>query len=173
MTTFALLRHGEADFGPTDRRNVRGSDGDLAPLSARGIEQIRAATASVRAFRPEILACSPMTRALHSALVVATTLGLDARVEFDLHEWIPDLSLDWSRPDDVDRRLIELDLCGGEWPAGEERRWEPLSAVRARVLAVLDRHRSFARVLVISHGTVIRALTGTPVGLGELTQFER
>ena len=173
MATFTLLRHGEADFAPTDRRGVRGWGGDLAPLSATGVEQVRAAIERIRPLRPTVALSSPMTRALHSTLLVATALGLETRVEFDLHEWIPDLSLDWTRPHDVDRQLADLEACGGEWPAGERRRWEPLSAVRARVSVVLDRYATRERVLVVTHGTVIRALTGVRIGLGEIAAFER
>jgi broad specificity phosphatase PhoE len=173
VATFTLLRHGEADFSPTDRRQVRGWGGDLAPLSSRGVEQVRAAIERIRPLQPVLALSSPMTRAMHSTMLVATALGLDTRVEFDLHEWIPDLSLDWTRPHDVERHLADLDACDGEWPAGECRRWEPLSAVRTRASVVLDRYATYGRVLVVTHGTVIRALTGVRIGLGEIAAFER
>jgi broad specificity phosphatase PhoE len=83
------------------------------------------------------------------------------------------LSLDWARPHDVERHLADLDACDGEWPAGECRRWEPLSAVRTRASVVLDRYATYGRVLVVTHGTVIRALTGVRIGLGEIAAFER
>src|SRR5262245_39208298 len=126
------MRHGEADFGPTDRIGARGWGGDLAPLSSRGVEQARDAIDRLRDLRLDVVASSPMTRALHTTLTITSALALPARVEFDLHEWIPDLSLDWSRPSDVERHLADLDACAGEWPAGQRRCWEPLSAVRAR-----------------------------------------
>jgi broad specificity phosphatase PhoE len=54
----------------------------------------------------------------------------------------------------------ELLACGGEWPAGEERRWEPHSAVHRRVGAVLRRYADFDTVAVVCHEGVIEATSG-------------
>lgn len=61
---------------------------------------------------------------------------------------------------------------GGEWPSGEARDWELLSSVRARVGRVLDRYRTFQRVVVVCHETVILSLTGQWMGHAESVNFD-
>ena len=58
------------------------------------------------------------------------------------------------------RAYQDLLKNGGEWPASQERDWEPQSAVRRRVGNVLDRYRDRGTVLVVCHSGVIEAMTG-------------
>lgn len=173
MTIFYLLRHGEADFCLPARWRASGWGADLAPLSPRGIEQIQAVAERLRQLRPEIIISSPMTRSLHSTLLLSGVLRVPCAVEFELHEWVPDLSFSWTTLEDVLASLADLESCGGEWPQGEKRPWEPLSSVRARVLSVLAQYRRYERVLTVCHGVVIRALTGKrEVHCAEIVPFE-
>jgi broad specificity phosphatase PhoE len=82
------------------------------------------------------------------------------QVEFDLHEWVPDNAFQWKTLEEVLISVQDLDENEGEWPEGLPRRWEPLSAIRNRVEAVLSRYTAHETVLVMCHGVVIRALTG-------------
>ena len=174
MTTYYLFRHGEADFSlPAQWNAATGWGADIAPLTPRGIEQIQAAAERLRTLRPGVILSSPMTRAVHSTLLLARAVDAPCVVEFDLHEWVPDLSFSWKSLDEVLAIIADLDDCGGEWPAGEQRGWEPLSRVRARVAPVLARYRHEERVLVVCHGMVIRSLTGrTSVACGEMVPFD-
>jgi broad specificity phosphatase PhoE len=78
----------------------------------------------------------------------------------DLHEWMPDDMQQWNDGTVPAAAAAELEACGGEWPPDETRGWEPLSAVRARVGAVLDRYDDGRAVLVVCHSVVIQAITG-------------
>src|SRR5215470_9494314 len=125
MVTFYLVRHGEADFSlPAKFGPAKGWSADLAPLTAKGIRQVESAVDQLRLLRPEIIVSSPMTRALQSSLILSAALGLSCTVEFDLHEWVPDLSFSWTSLEEVMMQLADFDACGGEWPPAERRPWE-------------------------------------------------
>ena len=173
MTTFHLIRHGEPDWSLAAGGNLKDvGDGwavHVVPLTQTGIRQIAEASEPLEAEDYQLVISSPMTRALQSANVISRILDLDLRVEFDLHEWVcawrPSLEL-------VDKTVAEMLSLGGEWPSGETRDWEPLSSVRARVGRALDRYRTFERVVVVCHETVIFSLTGQWLGHAESVNFE-
>lgn len=163
MPTIYLVRHGEADGERIHAEGWWGPMRDFAPLTARGVQQAQATGREIRRFGARRIIASPMTRALQTASLIAaeTRLPLTA-VEFDLREWLPDSTLTWKSLDDVEAMSSDRDACGGEWPTGETRQWEPLSAVRRRALAVLQRQvaegpESF---IAVCHGIVIQTLTG-------------
>ena len=85
---------------------------------------------------------------------------MEPAVEFALHEWVPDLSFRWTDLKEVLEYQNDFRACEGEWPAGEERCWEPLSSIRSRATEVLRRYLAFDKVLVVCHGMVIYSLTG-------------
>jgi broad specificity phosphatase PhoE len=173
MSVVYLLRHGEADFTLPARWGAPGWGADLAPLTPRGVEQIRAVAEALQRLRPQLIISSPMTRALQSALLLSGLLQLSCTVEFDLHEWVPDRSFAWTSLEDALAAIADLDVAQGEWPPGETRAWEPLSSVRARALGVLTRYRNGAPVAAVCHGMLIRSLTGRrTVGFAEIVPFE-
>jgi broad specificity phosphatase PhoE len=90
-------------------------------------------------------------------------LGRRVEVELDLHEWVPDLTQQWSGGEEPRRASEEAARLGGEWPPGEQRAWEPHSSVRHRVGAVLDRYDDRGLVAVVCHSGVIEAMTGVRV----------
>jgi broad specificity phosphatase PhoE len=163
MTMIYLLRHGEADYHPVRDRQWPGSMADLAPLSARGIQQAIAAADELAGVGATTLVSSPFTRTMHTASFVASRLGLPVEVEFGLHEWLPDDTFGWQTHDEVLVQVRDFDAHDGEWPPGEHRPWEPLSVVRRRagaaVRAAADRTPGGA-VIAVCHETVIRSLTG-------------
>lgn len=112
-----------------------------------------------------------MTRALQSAAILSRRLDLPLAVELDLQEWAPDLSFAYDSTIVVRQAQAELEGCGGEWPAGERRGWEPYSSVRRRAQAVLPRYTHLAQVAVICHGVVIHCLTGEQATLGGITSY--
>ena len=160
MPQFLLMRHGQADFGPPRSWNTSGWGADLAPLTEAGALQVAARVAEIREWGPQIILASPMTRALQSAAIVAAALQLAPLVEFELHEWVPDMSFRWRTLAEVLEHQDELQRCGGEWPSGEKRLWEPVSSIRSRVMAVLQRYSHIPRVLTVCHGMVMYSLTG-------------
>ena len=111
-----------------------------------------------------------MTRAVQSAAIVGRSLDLPIQVKFDLHEWIPDFTYEWSDYETILAAADDLAKCGGEWPPGESRNWEPLSSVFDRTTGVLKGYLSFKNVLVVCHEYVIYSITGAKPGLGELSK---
>ncbi|MGO8957926.1 MAG: histidine phosphatase family protein [Streptosporangiaceae bacterium] len=177
MTAIYLLRHGEADYEPVRARQWPGSMADLAPLSPAGYEQATAAAERLTQVAASALVSSPFTRTMQTANIVSCRLGLRLGVEFDLHEWVPDDSFRWHAHAEVRAFLADFDSCGGEWPAGQRRPWEPLASVRARASAALrDATRRMpddGALIAVCHEMVIRSLTGEPTtGTGQFRRIE-
>lgn len=141
MATVYLVRHGEADYGPIRERRWPGAAADLAPLAASGSQQAMAAARQLATAGAAMIVSSPMTRALHTAALIGGHLGLIVQVDFDLREWLPDDTFSWLDHADVAAAADDFERCGGEWPAGQRRAWEPLSRVRERATAALARQR--------------------------------
>jgi broad specificity phosphatase PhoE len=173
MTTFLLMRHGEPDFSGPRKWKAPGWGADLAPLTGLGEKQVLQQLDRIREFNPVVGISSPLSRALHSSLVLCSRLGIPFKVEFDLHEWVPDSSFRWQTLDDVLPLQADYHRCQGKYPPGETRPWETLASVRSRSLAVLRRYLGYRRVLVVCHGELIRALTGeTKTEYAGLVPFE-
>jgi broad specificity phosphatase PhoE len=162
MNRVHLVRHGEADYGPVNDRGWPGLASELAPLTPAGIAQAVAAADELAGAGVSYLVCSPATRALQTAAVIGHRLALGLHVEFELRDWLPDRTGTWRGPADARAAYRELTDCGGEWPAGVSRPWEPLSDVRERALAALRRHLADAGrpIIAVSHAVVIGSLTG-------------
>ncbi len=177
MTAIYLLRHGEADYQPVRERQWPGSMADLAPLSARGQQQASAAAERLAEVAATMLVCSPMTRALQTAAVVSCQLGLPIEIAFDLHEWLPDDTFSWHTHAEVLDYVDDFDSCGGEWPVGERRPWEPMSAVRRRASTALRAATASnpgdGALVAVCHEMVIRSLTGAvKTGTGEFRRID-
>jgi broad specificity phosphatase PhoE len=172
MTAIYLLRHGEADYEPVRKRRWPGSMADLAPLSARGVQQAHAAAERLADTSAGLLISSPLTRAVLTASIASARLSLPIEVDFRLHEWLPDDTFSWHTHAEVLDYVDDFDSCGGEWPVGERRPWEPLSAVRRRsstaLRAAAARSPAGGALIAVCHEMVIRSLTGEPkTGTGE------
>ena len=177
MTAIYLLRHGEADYEPVHERQWPGSMADLAPLSPAGFGQATAAADLLAHVGASALVSSPFTRTMQTASIVSCRLSLRLDVEFDLHEWIPDETFRWHTLTEVRVFLADFDRCGGEWPAGERRRWEPMSSVRARACAALriatQRVPDDGALIAVCHEMVIRSLTGErETGTGQFRRID-
>ena len=169
MPAIYLLRHGQADYQPIRSRGWPGATADLAPLSELGQRQAGQAARQARqlAGTGQIrLVSSPVTRALQTAGILAGHLGLSLTVEFDLREWLPDSTFSWHTHAEVRASVDDFERHDGEWPAGQQLRWEPLSQVQARAAAALARSAAGldqdAVLIAVCHEMVIRAITGEP-----------
>lgn len=154
-----LMRHAETDWALVNALRLRGAANDLAPLTATGRAQARQAAEAVT--RPDVIIASPMTRALQTAGIIGTSLGVEVMVQFDLREWLPDESYSWTTSAEVLAAYDDMRRHRGVRPEASQFRWEALENVRARASTALD---SFTRgdesVLAITHEVVIYALTG-------------
>ena len=160
---FLLIRHGSVDYDAYPGR-FRGHGIDLLPLSQQGVRDAEALALRLEESGGlDLIVTSSMARAMHTAMVVSGRLRTRVEVELDLHEWVPDLSQQWSGGDVPRSAYEELRACGGEWPVGQERSWEPHSSVRGRVTSVLTRYANGGTVGVVTHSGVIEALTGVSV----------
>lgn len=172
MAVFTLIRHGETDYQIAEDRRLRGAVRDWVPLTERGTTQVELAAEGLRGRSVDLILSSPMTRAVQTAAILSRRLDVDLRIEFDLHEWLPDLAFQYEDSVEAIERGREAAALGGEWPAGESRPWEPYSSLTRRVEAVLRRYAGVGHVLVACHGTVIATLTGKRVGTAETVPFE-
>ncbi len=177
MPSVYLLRHGEADYSLIRDRHWPGATADLAPLTVRGTRQAAQAAQRLSAAGVTQIVSSPMTRALQTAGILAGRLSIALAVEFDLREWLPDDTFSWRNHADVVAAVDDLERCGGEWPPGQRRRWEPLSMVRERAMAALARSASQlsdgAVLVAVCHEMVIRAVTGERyTGTGQFRRAE-
>lgn len=68
MRTITFIRHGQSEFNR--HWAATGTDPLIrdAPLSDLGHEQVRAARPAARALQPDLVICSPLTRALQTAV---------------------------------------------------------------------------------------------------------
>lgn len=172
MALFYLVRHGEARYDLAEERRLIGAARDLVPLTDYGREQAESVALNLKKVAAVCVVTSPMTRAMETALIISRILAVPLTVEFDLHEWIPDLQFRYNSTSFALEQSAEMSQLGGEWPVGETRPWEPLSSVRQRVISVLSRYTHETCSVVVTHGIVIEALTRQSVTNGGLMPFE-
>jgi broad specificity phosphatase PhoE len=168
MTLFLLMRHGQPDYsGP----NIWKGSFDMAPLTDLGEQQVQQQVDSIREFNPQIVISSPATRAVHSALVLRPYLQVPFRIEFDLHEWVPDVNFQWHSLTEVNNLLAEFKHYNGEWPPGMVLPWETTTHMRQRAFNVFRKYLAYKRVLAICHGRLMRTITGVEAEKTEPASF--
>jgi hypothetical protein len=80
---------------------------DWVPLTERGMTQARAVAEELQDVdSAHYILSSPMTRALQTAAIIAGFINRPLYVEFDLHEWLPDLQHDYNNVGFVARQQI-------------------------------------------------------------------
>lgn len=162
-----LVRHGESVWQAEGRYS---GVTDIA-LDEHGERQARELAVWAARRRPDALACSPLSRAVHTAQPAADALGLDLRLVPELRE----VDFGWGegrttaemlaeRPEVVEAFWANADT--GPLPGAE-----PLADAAHRAVSAL-RHLaeawSGATVLVVAHNSVLRialcALLDIPLG---------
>jgi alpha-ribazole phosphatase len=155
-----LLRHGETELGG----GLRGSLDDA--LTEKGWEQMRAAVLEQGPW--DRLVSSPLQRCARFADELAEKLGLPVELDKDLQElhfgaWEGQSAAKLMEADAEALGLFWADPYSFTPPQGE-----PVAAFSARVLAAVARlQAAYAgeRVLLISHGGVMRLLLAQARGL--------
>ena len=155
-----LLRHGETELGG----GLRGSLDDA--LTATGWAQMQAAVAEAGPWDRVI--SSPLQRCARFAEPLAERLGLPLQLEADFQElhfgdWEGHSAAQLMETDAEGLGLFWADPYAFTPPNGE-----PVTAFSARVLAAVERlHQAHdgKRVLLISHGGVMRLLLAQARGL--------
>lgn len=120
MAIFYLIRHGEPDYERIDTSPFYGFGRALAPLSERGILQAEAAAKDSRLKSARFIVSSPYTRALQTAHIISKNTGLEVKVELDLHEWLPDLTNQFSTSEESRTLAAEFKNIGDSIPAAQK-----------------------------------------------------
>jgi probable phosphoglycerate mutase len=167
-TRLFLARHGEADY----ETSLVTDDGGW--LSAAGRAQSRELGERLRGERIARVWCSPMSRAVQTAEIVAGVLGVDVVVREGLREYAVG-SLAGTDADEaavvgpVFHRWVEGD-DGATVPGGEA-----VATTVARVVEVLEEVRDVHRgeaVLVVGHGGTTMATVPTLLGAPRATAYD-
>lgn len=147
MTDLYLVRHGETDWNR--QRRIQGLT-DI-PLNDTGREQARA-TGILLTRRPITrIVSSPLGRALETAQIIATQLGLG---EPELH---PDLvERNYGEAEGLDFREIDRLYPAGVDVPGRESRDEVAARVVPALQGLAAQHPGES-IVVVSHGGAIRA----------------
>jgi broad specificity phosphatase PhoE len=164
-----LMRHGETEWNR--RRRVMGHL--PVPLNETGVAQCRAAIPFLASMGISRLVASPLTRARESADIVSAGLGLPVETdaglcEVDFGNWAG-RCYDELIPT-AEYHHYRADPLRNAPPAGET-----ISVVQTRGLAAVERALATVnggRLLIVSHGDLIRALLCHLLGL-ELKQYRR
>ena len=163
MAVFYFIRHGQTDFSLKDTRFYQGWGFNLLTLSELGQQQIKAAARDDRLKAAELILSSPFGRALHSAAILSKELGLEIRVETDLHEWAVDtVDYTYLPQEEAERRYQALTDNHGRHPDGQTPAWESAGQMKARVFAVLDQYKDHRYVIVVCHGILMQYVLDIP-----------
>jgi Fructose-2,6-bisphosphatase len=157
-----FIRHGEPDYKPCYDRGFIGHGRDLAALSDIGIAQAEAVSKNVLLNGSCLIISSPYTRALQTAAIISKNTMLNIAVEVDLHEFLPDKTFQYKGQAESDQLHNDFLNCFGEYPVGEMHKWETVTEIKQRVKVVADKYLNlgYQKIIVVTHGGVIRRFTG-------------
>lgn len=157
MAEFYFIRHGEADYSERETKFYRNQGTFMCTLTEKGIEQAKQAAKDERLEGADLILTSPYGRAFHTAAVLSKELQVDIKVESDLHEWMADVrKYDYVDDETACKYFDEFEACKGNYPEGESRPWESADMIRERVFKVLDKYDNYKKVIVVSHGTLMK-----------------
>ena len=172
MTHLYLVRHGETDWNAA--RRIQGST-DI-PLNETGRAQARRTGQLLAARRWDAVVASPLSRAFETASIIARELGLPEPEPLDSI-----VERRYGAAEGLDYQTLDATYPAGTPVPGRESRPE----VAARVLpalAALAERRPGQRLVVVSHGGVIRTILnsvspgearfgGVPITNGSIHSF--
>lgn len=157
-TEFFLIRHAEPDYTIIDQRHYRGFGNDLAPITQKGILETENTSKNILLKNADIIITSPYTRTLQTASILSKKLNIDLKVEIDLMEWIPDKTYMYDNYSMVVNWRKHYDENNGKCTY-EDDNFEEKDEIILRVKNVLKKYINYSKVIVVTHGMVITALT--------------
>lgn len=161
MTTFYFIRHGEMDTTMAGRKFYKGFSHNMMTLSEKGISQIHETAKDTRLTDIDLIITSPFGRAIHSAAILSKDLGVEIRVEPDLHEWLADsVTYEYLSDEEAEKNYRCLTENNGCHPTGNVCVWESADQMKKRVMSVLERYRNYSLVIVVCHGTLMQYVLG-------------
>lgn len=162
MQKIVFMRHSEPDYSFVEEKKYIGHGIDLAQLTENGIQIAEHASFDSRLDHAEIIVSSPYTRALQTATIISKNRQLNIKVELDLHEWLPDLSFQYSSKAEATKARKLCMEYKGVCLADSEIKFENLKNVFNRAKNVLLRYSRYKKIIVVTHGIVIRRFVFEP-----------
>lgn len=162
MQKIVFMRHSEPDYSFVEERKYIGHGIDLAQLTENGIEIAENASFDSRLDNSEIIVSSPYTRALQTAAIISKNRQLNIKIELDLHEWMPDLSFRYSSKKEASKARKLCFENNGVCPNDTEIKFENLEDVFNRAKKALLRYSEYKKIIVVTHGLVMRRFTFEP-----------
>lgn len=156
------MRHSEPDYSFVEEKKFIGHGLDLAQLTPNGIQIAEKASFDSRLDDAQLIVSSPYTRALQTAAIISKNRKLNIEIELDLHEWMPDLSFQYSSKEQaskLNRFCIEQK---GICPENSEVQFENLDDVFLRAKKALLHYSNYKKIIVVTHGIVIRRFAFDP-----------
>jgi len=162
MQRIVFLRHSEPDYSLVRERKYIGHGLDLAQLTEDGIRIAENVSFDHRLDDAEIIVSSPYTRALQTAAIISKNRQLDIKIEIDLHEWMPDLSFQYSSKEESSKASELCSAYKGLCPSDSEIKFENLPDVFSRAKNALLRYRDYKKIIVVTHFVVMRQFVFAP-----------
>ncbi|NLB70552.1 MAG: histidine phosphatase family protein [Chloroflexi bacterium] len=151
-----LIRHGEPDYSFPEGKGFIGPGRELAPLSARGVDQAEAVALDPRLEGSQLIVSSPYTRSLQTAAIISRVTQLKIAVEFDLHEWLIDTTYENKDMTDTIAAIREISAFQGVRRDGAKLHWEGYDQVAERAYAALRPYLHLDKVIVACHAYIIK-----------------
>ena len=155
---FYLIRHGETDYSERGTKIYQGHGENLAPLTERGIQQILETAKDPRLKDADIIISSPYTRAIHTSAILSKELQINIRIETDIHEWQADIQYNFLCSEIAEKHCKEFNIYDGVYPKGISPTWENNEMLKNRLHSVLDKYKSYEKIIVVCHGMLIHSV---------------
>ncbi|MGI5960183.1 MAG: histidine phosphatase family protein [Massiliimalia sp.] len=173
MAIFYLIRHGKTDYSERNKKIYQGFGVNLSPLSADGIKEIKNTAKDKRLCEANIILSSPYTRAVQTAAILSKELQIDLTIETDLHEWMANKNYIYEDDKTAEKSYHEFVQLKGVYPDDADMDWEDMSAMRKRILPILEKYKHYEKIIVACHGMIIQSLVdGYHPKNGEIVEFE-
>lgn len=156
MQKIVFMRHSEPDYSFVEEKKYIGHGIDLAQLTESGIRIAENASLDSRLNNADIIVSSPYTRALQTAAIISKNRQLNIKIELDLHEWMPDLSFQYSSKEQVSKANRLCKEHKGICPSDSDIKFENLEDVFKRAKKALLKYSSYNKIIVVTHDIVIR-----------------
>ena len=156
MQKIVFMRHSEPDYTFVDERKYIGHGKDLSQLTEKGIQIAEKASFDRKLDGAEIILSSPYTRALQTAAIISKNRQLNIKVEIDLHEWMPDLSFQFSTVQEAVQAAELFTEHKGICPPDSKVKFESLESVFTRAKKAILRYPEYKKIIVVTHGMVMR-----------------
>lgn len=155
---FYLIRHGETDYSERGTKIYQGHGENLAPLTERGIQQILETAKDPRLKDADMIISSPYTRAIHTSAILSKELQINIRIETDIHEWQADKQYNFLCSEIAEKHCKEFNIYDGIYPKGISLTWENNEMLKNRLHTVLDKYKSYEKIIVVCHGMLIHSV---------------